>query len=104
NELLALFGNGLDEAVAAMALNIAHNDRDALRRAAHKLRGEAVTLGFIRLSEVLQQLESQAVSLNQTGLSVLHGELIEEARRSAAWLRRRAQEVKDDQASSAAGN
>jgi len=90
--------------LAAMALNIAHNDRDALRRAAHKLRGEAVTLGFIRLSEVLQQLESQAVSLNQTGLSVLHGELIEEARRSAAWLRRRAQEVKDDQASSAAGN
>ena len=104
NELLALFGNGLDEAVAAIALNIAHDDREALRRAAHKLRGEAVTLGFTRLSEVLQQMESQAVSLNQTGLSVLHGELIEEARRSAAWLRRRAQEVKDDQASSAAGN
>ncbi|EGH3576881.1 response regulator [Salmonella enterica] len=104
SELLALFGNGLDEAVAAIALNIAHDDREALRRATHKLRGEAVTLGFIRLSEVLQQMECKAVSLNQTGLSVLHGELIEEARRSAAWLRHRAQEVKDDQASSAAGN
>ncbi len=96
NELLALFGSGLDEAVAAIALNIEHDDREAVRRAAHKLRGEAVTLGFSALSEVLQQIEGKALSQTQTGLRALHGDLIEEARRSAAWLRRRAREVKHD--------
>ncbi|MGC0063597.1 response regulator, partial [Enterobacter asburiae] len=43
-ELLALFGEGLEEAIRAIALAIDNDDREALRRAAHKLRGEAVTL------------------------------------------------------------
>ncbi|MGC0091744.1 response regulator, partial [Enterobacter asburiae] len=45
-ELLALFGEGLEEAIRAIALAIDNDDREALRRAAHKLRGEAVTLDF----------------------------------------------------------
>ncbi|NQD62971.1 hybrid sensor histidine kinase/response regulator, partial [Enterobacter sp. CM29] len=96
NELLALFGNGLDEAMAAIERSIVNDDREALRRAAHKLRGEAVTLGFACFAETLQYVESQAVALNQSELSVMRGELIEQARRSMAWLHRRGQEVKDD--------
>lgn len=95
-ELLALFGEGLDEAVATIAQAIDHDDREALRRAAHRLRGEAVTLGFTGLAERLQQLESQAASLDRAGLSELRGKLFAAAERSAAWLRHRAQEVKRD--------
>jgi len=95
-ELLALFGEGLDEAMLTIEQAIDNNNRDALRRAAHKLRGEAVTLCFTALAERLQQLESEAASLDQDGLNVLRGELIEEVGRSVAWLSQRAQEVKHD--------
>ncbi len=95
-ELLALFGEGLDEAMLTIEQAIDNNNRDALRRAAHKLRGEAVTLCFTALAERLQQLESQAASLDQDGLNVLRRELIEEVGRSVAWLRQRTQEVKYD--------
>ncbi|HAZ78120.1 MAG TPA: hybrid sensor histidine kinase/response regulator, partial [Enterobacteriaceae bacterium] len=95
-ELLALFGEGLDEAMLTIEQAIDNNNRDALRRVAHKLRGEAVTLCFTALAERLQQLESEAASLDQDGLNVLRGELIEEVGRSVAWLRQRAQEVKHD--------
>ncbi|EBO4490643.1 response regulator [Salmonella enterica] len=96
DELLGLFGQGLDGAMAAIQQAIDSDDREALRRAAHKLRGEAVTLGFSTLAERLQQLESQASLLEQAGINVRQGEVSEEARRSAAWLRRRTQEVKHD--------
>jgi len=95
-ELLELFGEGLDEAIAAIVQAIDNDDREALRRAAHRLRGEAVTLGFTGLTGLLEELESQAVSLDQTRLSLLRRELIAEAGRSVAWLRHRAQEVKHD--------
>lgn len=58
-ELLGLFAEGLDAATSALTHAIDANDRETLRRTAHKLRGEAVTLGFQRLAGVLQQLESQ---------------------------------------------
>ncbi|MWL73866.1 hypothetical protein GQM09_26170 [Escherichia coli] len=73
-----------------------HGDREALRRAAHRLRGEALTLGFTGLTETLQQLESEAASLDLAGLSALRRELLDEAGRSATWLRQRVQEVKHD--------
>ncbi|WP_337014855.1 hybrid sensor histidine kinase/response regulator [Leclercia sp. AS011] len=95
-ELLALFGEGLDEATATLARAIDHDDREALRRAAHRLRGEAITLGFSDLAGQLQQLESEATSLDQAGLNMLRRALFAEVDRSAAWLRRRAQEVKYD--------
>lgn len=95
-ELLALFGEGLDEATATLARAIDDDDREALRRAAHRLRGEAITLGFSDLAGQLQQLESEATSLDQAGLNVLRRALFAEVDRSAAWLRRRAQEVKYD--------
>jgi len=95
-ELLELFGEGLDEAIAAIVQAIDNDDREALRRAAHRLRGEAVTLGFTGLTGLLEELESQAVSLDQTRLSLLRRELIAEAGRSVAWLHHRAQEVKHD--------
>jgi len=95
-ELLALFSEGLDEAIVTIEQAIDNNNRDALRRAAHKLRGEAVTLCFTALAERLQQLESEAASLDLAGLDVLRRELIEEVGRSVAWLRQRAQEVKHD--------
>lgn len=93
---MELFGEGLDEAIAAIVQAIDNDDREALRRAAHRLRGEAVTLGFTGLTGLLEELESQAVSLDQTRLSLLRRELIAEAGRSVAWLRHRAQEVKHD--------
>lgn len=95
-ELLALFSEGLDEAMVTIEQAIDNNNRDALRRGAHKLRGEAVTLCFTALAERLQQLESGAASLDQAGLNVLRRELIEEVGRSVAWLRQRALEVKHD--------
>jgi len=95
-ELLELFGEGLDEAIAAIVQAIDNDDREALRRAAHRLRGEAVTLGFTGLTGLLEELESQAVSLDQARLSLLRRELTAEAGRSVAWLRHRAQEVKHD--------
>ena len=92
-ELLGLFHEGLDDATAAIVRAIDHNDREALRRAAHRLRGETVTLGFGRFTGLLQQLESEAASLDENGLSALRRELIDEAGRADAWLRQRAQEV-----------
>lgn len=95
-ELLDLFGEGLDEAVATIARAIDRDDREALGRAAHRLRGEAATLGFTGLAERLQQLESQATTLDPAGLKALRGELFNEAGRGAAWLHHRAQEMNHD--------
>jgi len=95
-ELLLLFSTGLDESIAAIVQAIDNDDREALRRAAHRLRGEALTLGFTGLTETLQQLESEAASLDLAGLSALRRELLDEAGRSATWLRQRVQEVKHD--------
>jgi HPt (histidine-containing phosphotransfer) domain-containing protein len=62
-----------------------------LRRTAHKLRGEAVTLGFQRLAGVLQRLESQATSPDQTVSDALRDALAEAITGCHLWLRRRAQ-------------
>lgn len=45
-ELLGFFAEGLDAATAALTHAIDANDRETLRRTAHKLRGEAVTPAF----------------------------------------------------------
>lgn len=95
-ELLGLFGEGLDETIAILEQAIANGDREGLRRAAHKFRGEAVTLGFTRLAELLQQMESQAERSDLAELDILRRELSGEAGRSASWLRHRAQEVNHD--------
>lgn len=95
-ELLMLFSTGLDESIAAIVQAIDNDDREVLRRAAHRLRGEALTLGFTGLTETLQQLESEAASLDLAGLSALRRVLLDEAGRSATWLRQRVQEVKHD--------
>jgi CheY-like chemotaxis protein len=89
NELLALFSESVGTMQAAIADAIHTNDRDGLRRAAHKLRGEAIALDFTRLSQLLQQLESQAISLDQQALDNLHTALREEFVRVEAWLQRR---------------
>ncbi|HDU4297432.1 TPA: response regulator [Klebsiella variicola subsp. variicola] len=90
-ELLGLFAEGLDAATAALTHAIDANDRETLRRTAHKLRGEAVTLGFQRLAGVLQQLESQATSPDQTESDALRDALAEAITGCHLWLRRRAQ-------------
>ncbi|WP_061708124.1 response regulator [Pseudenterobacter timonensis] len=95
-ELLGLFGEGLDETITILEQAIANGDREGLRRAAHKFRGEAVTLGFTRLAELLQQMESQAERSALAELDTLRRELSGEAGRSASWLRQRAQEVNHD--------
>jgi CheY-like chemotaxis protein len=89
NELLVLFADSVGTMQAAIADAIHTNDRDGLRRAAHKLRGEAIALDFTRLSQLLQQLESQAISLDQQALDNLHTALREEFARVEAWLQRR---------------
>ncbi|WP_131026450.1 Hpt domain-containing protein, partial [Klebsiella variicola] len=66
------------------------------RRAAHKLRGEAATLGFQRLSGVLQQLESQAASPDQSVPGDLQDTLAEAIAGCHLWLRRRMQEAPRD--------
>ncbi len=90
-ELLGFFAEGLDAATAALTHAIDANDRETLRRTAHKLRGEAVTLGFQRLAGVLQQLESQATSPDQTVSDALRDALAEAITGCHLWLRRRAQ-------------
>lgn len=92
-ELLGFFAEGLDAATAALTHAIDANDREKLRRTAHKLRGEAVTLGFQRLAGVLQQLESQATSPDQTVSDALRDALAEAITGCHLWLRRRAQEA-----------
>lgn len=62
-ELLALFGEGLEEAMKAITLAIDNDDREALRRAAHKLRGEAVTLEGQQLAALNQQLQKESLRL-----------------------------------------
>ncbi|KAE8276355.1 Hpt domain-containing protein, partial [Enterobacter sp. C6] len=62
------------------------DDRDALRRAAHKLRGEAVTLDFSTLAQQLQVLESDAHALDRQQLAALNENLRQESRRLTAWL------------------
>ncbi|MCS5873691.1 Hpt domain-containing protein [Klebsiella pneumoniae subsp. pneumoniae] len=72
------------------------NDRETWRRAAHKLRGEAATLGFQRLASVLQRLESQAASPDQSVPGDLRDALTEAIAGCHLWLRRRTQEVPHD--------
>ncbi|MCK7167598.1 hybrid sensor histidine kinase/response regulator [Enterobacter chengduensis] len=88
-ELLALFGEGLNEAIKTITLAIDGNDRDALRRAAHKLRGEAVTLDFSTLARLLQGLESGAHALDGQQLAALNDNLRKESLRLLAWLNAR---------------
>ncbi|UNA33278.1 Hpt domain-containing protein [Klebsiella variicola subsp. variicola] len=72
------------------------NDRETWRRIAHKLRGEAVTLGFQRLAGVLQQMESRATSPGQTVPDDLRDALAEATTGCHRWLHRRSQEVLRD--------
>ena len=88
-ELLALFGEGLEEAMKAITLAIDSDDREALRRGAHKLRGEAVTLDFGRLARQLQALESEAHTLEGQQLATLNQQLQKESLRLMAWLNAR---------------
>ena len=92
-ELLGLFAEGLDAATSALTHAIDANDRETLRRTAHKLRGEAVTLGFQRLAGVLQQMESRAKSPGQTVPDDLRDALAEATTGCHRWLHRRSQEV-----------
>ncbi|HDU4903203.1 response regulator [Klebsiella quasipneumoniae] len=95
-ELLGLFAAGLNAAAAALNHAIDANDRETWRRAAHKLRGEAATLGFQRLASVLQRLESQAASPEQSVPGDLRDALTEAIAGCHLWLRRRTQEVPRD--------
>ncbi|PDP93882.1 hybrid sensor histidine kinase/response regulator [Enterobacter cloacae] len=85
-ELLTLFGEELDVAVKAISRAIDRDDRETLRRAAHKLRGEAVTLDFRGLAQQLQVLESEAHTLETQQLAMLNAKLHKESRRLMAWL------------------
>ncbi|MEI2266359.1 PAS domain-containing hybrid sensor histidine kinase/response regulator [Erwinia sp. CGal63] len=60
NELLALFAAELPENVARLKDALASDDRDRVRRAAHKLRGEASAFRFHTLTALLQKIESAA--------------------------------------------
>lgn len=95
-ELLGLFAEGLDAAIIALTHAIDTNDRETWRRTAHKLRGEAVTLGFQRLAGVLQQMESRAKSPGQTVPDDLRDALAEATTGCHRWLHRRSQEVLRD--------
>jgi PAS domain S-box-containing protein len=88
-ELLALFGEGLAEAMKTLTRAIDNDDREALRRTAHKLRGEAVTLDFGLLARQLQALENEAHSQNRQQLAALNEQLHKESLRLAAWLNAR---------------
>lgn len=95
DELLGLFSEGLDEALAAIVQAMDNHDRDALRRAAHKVRGEAMALDFTHLAQLLQRLESDAQTLDEPELKTLRDGLYAEADRIMAWLQRREQELKN---------
>lgn len=95
-ELLGLFAEGLDAAIIALTHAIDTNDRETWRRTAHKLRGEAVTLGFQRLAGVLQQMESRATSPGQTVPDDLRDALAEATTGCHRWLHRRSQEALRD--------
>ena len=88
-ELLALFGEGLEEAMRAIARAIDNDDGEALRRAAHKLRGEAVTLDFGLLARQLQALENEAHTQDRQQLATLNRRLQMESQRLMAWLNAR---------------
>ena len=95
-ELLTLFGEELDGAVKAISRAIDRDDRETLRRAAHKLRGEAVTLDFRGLAQQLQVLESEAHTLETQQLAMLNAKLHKESRRLMAWLANRGVNVIHD--------
>ncbi|WP_338464332.1 response regulator [Franconibacter daqui] len=88
-ELMAIFRSEIALLVAEIEQAIAGQDREALRRAAHKLRGEAITLDFNRLGELLRQLETGAKTLSETHLNQLLQALRQEQTRVVAWLQRR---------------
>lgn len=85
-ELLALFGEGLEEAMKTLTRAIDSDDLEALRRTAHKLRGEAVTLDFWLLARQLQALESEAHTQDRQQLATLNQRLQMESQRLMAWL------------------
>ncbi|EKS6735923.1 response regulator [Enterobacter asburiae] len=88
-ELLTLFGEGLEEAMKTLTQAIDNDDREALRRTAHKLRGEAVTLDFWLLGRQLQALESEANTQDWQQLATLNRRLQMESQRLMAWLNAR---------------
>lgn len=88
-ELQALFGEGLEEAMKSLTRAIESDNREALRRTAHKLRGEAVTLDFGLLARQLQALESEAHTQDRQQLATLNERLQMESQRLMAWLNAR---------------
>ncbi len=68
---------------------IESDNREALRRTAHKLRGEAVTLDFGLLARQLQALESEAHTQDRQQLATLNERLQMESQRLMAWLNAR---------------
>jgi HPt (histidine-containing phosphotransfer) domain-containing protein len=49
-------------ALAALRTAIAHNDAETLRQAAHALRSSSLNLGALRIAQVCEQLEYQAIA------------------------------------------
>lgn len=88
-ELMTIFRDEIASLVAEIEQAGAAGDREALRRAAHKLRGEAISLDFTRLGELLRQLETGANTLSETHLEQLLQALRLEQTRVVAWLQRR---------------
>lgn len=88
-ELMSIFKEEIASLVAEIEQAIVGQDREALRRAAHKLRGEAITLDFNRLGELLRQLETGAKTLSDADLNRLLQALRQEHCRAVAWLQKR---------------
>lgn len=73
--LVQLFKAEAGELMASMRDAIERDDLEALRRAAHQLKGSAATMKLAPMVSICQRLETQARNRIPDGLGALYGEL-----------------------------
>ncbi len=82
-EILAVFQTDSTERLAAMRAACSGDDRTALRRQAHALKGSSGQVGALRLSKICQALEAKAPAGPREELE----EILAEAERAFAEVR-----------------
>jgi HPt (histidine-containing phosphotransfer) domain-containing protein len=86
-ELVELFERQLPETVAVLEAAVTRGSRSALARAAHQLRGFALTVGAARLTRLTSELERSADELSEEAAAAAVASLAACYRETAAALR-----------------
>ena len=85
-ELIALFSRGVPRQIAACREALGRGDAEALRRAAHAVRGDAGALGALELAALCARIETEAAEDRPGDLAAMVDALDPAFRRATAAL------------------